>query len=142
MKRNRVAFILLVITCMPFYLYAQTCNEGAGQTNAFTLKAGAKATWDSSVPIVEKQHGFSYNRISLFVYKASSGGIVLKTTGLNASSPYSLSIFSVTGQKISFVAFNGNAQVVFRKNLAQGICFARLESNGEILKAIRFMVGR
>jgi hypothetical protein len=141
MKRHCIAFFVLVISCLPFILYAQICYEGAGQTAAFILKAGAKATWDSSVPIVEKRHGISYNRVSLFVYK-SSGSIVLKATGLNASLPYGFSVFSVTGQKISFVAFNGDGQIVLNKNLAQGIYFARLESNGEILKATRFMVGR
>jgi hypothetical protein len=141
MKRNCIILIFLFVIVLPCFLYAQTCFAGAGQTVAFTLKAGAKAGWNSSAPIIVKPHDFSNSSISLVVYKPSTGGIAFKATGLNASFHYKISIFSVTGQKIRSVVLDGEAKTVLNKNLSQGIYLARLETNGEILKTTRFMVG-
>lgn len=142
MKKNYIISIFLFVIVLPCFLYAQTCFAGAGQTVAFTLKAGAKAGWNSSAPIIEKPHAFSSGSISLIAYKGSTGGIAFKATGLKASFHYKISIFSVTGQKIRSVMLDDEAQTVLNKNLSQGIYFARLETNGEILKTTRFMVGR
>jgi hypothetical protein len=139
---KRITLTAAVILGCAVASWDQTCFEGTGQTVAFTLKAGAKAGWNSSAPIIEKPHSFSKSSISLVVCKATAGGIVFKATGLKTAFPSGISIFSVTGQRISFVAMDGEARAVLNKNLAQGIYFARLETNGEILKTTRFMVGR
>jgi hypothetical protein len=131
-----------ILFFMPCLLYAQTCFEGTGQTVAFTLKAGVKAGWNSSVPVMVKPHGFSSGSISLIVYKASTGGFAFKATGLNTLFHYEISIFSITGQKIRSMVLDDKAQTVFYKNLAKGIYFARLETNGETLTTTRFMAGR
>jgi hypothetical protein len=49
MNNKSIISKLLLIIVFPCILYADTCFVASGQTVAFTLSAGAKASWNNTI---------------------------------------------------------------------------------------------
>jgi hypothetical protein len=136
---NRFFLVLLVF---PFVLFAQPCIVASGQTVAFTLSAGAKASWNNPITGIRQGRSVSKNGTSFSVYQLSNGAIVFKTSGAKNDVPLNISLFSLEGRKISSIATNGRTTGEIVKKLVPGIYLARYEAKGIILKTILFSAGR
>jgi hypothetical protein len=134
---------LLLVIILPFVLYADTCVVASGQTVAFNLSAGSKASWNNpTTGGVRQIPALSKKGISFSVYQLSNGNIAFKALGLKNDAPSTMSLFCVNGRKIGTLTMNDRTSGEFRTKLVPGIYFARLEVNETILKTSRFMVGR
>jgi hypothetical protein len=123
-------------------LYAQTCLQASGQTKAFTLAAGANASWNNPVSLDKKWLPAAGSSLSLRVYQSASGTIVYNVGGLKKQIPGMISIYSVNGKRIAVAAMDNLAAGELDRHLAPGIYFARLEAGGQCLHTTRFLVGR
>jgi hypothetical protein len=131
----------LMIFVLPFMLYADTCIVASGQTRPFTLTPGAKAAWNKPISGVHQRNVQSLNGGSFSVYQLPDGAIGFKTPGIKNDALLKISLFSVSGRKISAAEMDGRTSGVFAKKLVPGIYLARLDADG-IIKTTRFMVGR
>jgi hypothetical protein len=132
----------LLLFVLPFVLYADTCFVASGQTVAFTLSAGAKASWNNTVSGVRQRSSQSTIGTSFSVYQLSNGNIAFKTPDFKNDGHFKITLFSVNGRKIDAVEMDGKARGEFNKNFMPGIYLARLEADGILLKTTRFLVGR
>jgi hypothetical protein len=135
---------LLILTIVPLCLYAQTCHQVSGQTRPFLFKAGATAGWDNPGSMAQKPHAVSFNNLSFFITQNSNGRIVFSTGRAPVPYPLTISIFSVTGKKITSLGLEKglNGSKVFNGKLANGVYFARLAVNGACVRTARFLVRR
>jgi hypothetical protein len=132
---------LLLAIILPFAIHADTCFVVSGQTMAFNLSAGSKASWNNP-NTGTWQIALSKNGISFMVYQLSNGNIAFKTQGFKNDAPSTISLFCVNGRKIGALTMNSQTSGEFSKKLIPGIYFARFGVDGKILKTFRFVVGR
>jgi hypothetical protein len=133
---------MLFILVFPWLLYADTCYVASGQTVAFTLSAGVKASWNNTVSGVRQRSSQSRIGTAFSVYQLSNGNIAFKTPNFKNDVHFKVLLFSVNGRKIDAVEMDGQARGEFNKNLIPGIYLARLEVDGILLKTTRFLLGR
>jgi hypothetical protein len=81
---NRFFLVLLVF---PFVLFAQPCIVASGQTVAFTLSAGAKASWNNPIVGIRQGRSVSKNGTSFSVYQLSNGTVAFKNLGFKYDVP-------------------------------------------------------
>jgi len=124
-----------VLFCMlPVIALAQSYFEVSGQTVAFTLTAGAKAGWNSSISVEKTKvmPSFGIFRIisvgnGLFVHAGAKGIIKL---------------FDVRGRMAVSLSLEHDGFVPLSRGLANGIYIARFEAPRMAVKTARLAVVR
>jgi hypothetical protein len=133
---------LLIVIVPPCILFAQTCLNVSGQTVAFTLSPGSKATWNTSNAGVAQVEAGVKQQISFSVYRLPAGTIAFSIRKINSAKPVAVAFYSVDGRQMGKVALLNRTNGEFHKKLSPGIYFARLDINGVNVKTARFLVGR
>jgi hypothetical protein len=133
---------LLLMIIFPFALYADTCFVASGQTVAFDLSAGSKASWNNTRTGVRQLPDLSMKADLFSVFQLSNGYSAFKIPGFSNGVPLTISLYSVNGRKVGSMTMHGRTIGEFRKRFMPGIYFARLDVAGTIRNTTRFMVGR
>jgi hypothetical protein len=142
MNSKRIPANFLFVMVLTWLLHADTCTVASGQTVAFTLSAGAKASWNSTKSGVRQWQSPSRNGTSFSVYQVSNGIVTFRALGFRNDISSKISLFSVNGRKMWAAEMNGRTTGIFTSKLIPGIYFARFEVDGACMKTVRFLVGR
>jgi hypothetical protein len=142
MRRIYAKIAFLVFMVLPYIVYGQACVDTSGQTVSFTLAAGAKASWNSSIAGVLQQRIELRNANAFSVHKVADGRIMFDISSFGKASLVNISLFAINGKQIGIVNMAGRDIGEFNAKLSNGIYFARLEVNGKNISALRILVGR
>jgi hypothetical protein len=129
---NRITTIigLLCISVM-----AQEYYEASGQTQVFTLTAGARGNPSS---IANKNQSIAIAAPHLQVI--SQHGVYLHLQ--NTTAKATVSIYTIAGKRILNIGIDSRAPVAISKGLSSGIYFARLAIDSRVMQTVRFRMVR
>ena len=117
-----------------------TYYEASGQTNAFTLTAGAKAGWNSSAsPIISTQK-MSKGMFGISSIAASGGALRIAFSGKLPANAL-VSVYNLRGARVASAPVSG-ASLVVGNALSNGAYAVRVVANGMILSSSRFTMVR
>lgn len=139
---GKIAASLILSILLPFLVNAQPCTTVSGQTVAFTLSPGSKASWNAPVASIKQFVPGSKIGFSFSAYQLPGGKIAFRTSSFKSDLASRISIYSVDGRRIGAIEMNIHTGREFDKQLAPGVYFARLETNGASVATTRFLVGR
>jgi hypothetical protein len=133
------AFLLLGL--LPALLFAQVYIEATGQTQPFTLAAGAKAAWNPAGSATETGGHSSFAAPAMSVYpNPSHSGITFKVSGCQGQTL--VNIYNVLGKKVQSLDFSQKGRTSITAAMPNGIYFARLVVNSRMTQSTRFLVVR
>jgi hypothetical protein len=127
--------LLLLLCLLPALVIAQQYYQASGQTQVFTLTAGAKAGPTAVLP-----HGRTACSIAPHMLVIMQNGVHLSILGVQGDG--SVSIYNLSGKRVQMVEIAGNSSVALRPDLSNGVYFARLEVNGRLVQTTRFWKAR
>ena len=125
-----------VFLCLlPAMIFAQQYYQASGQTQVFTLTAGAKVG-----PVAVLPHGRLTSSIAPHMLVTMQNGVHLSILGVQGNGR--VSIYNLAGKRVQIVEIAGNSSVALRSDLSNGVYFARLEVNGRLIQTTRFWKAR
>jgi hypothetical protein len=130
---NKVLVLLIFLLISP----AHSCDEFSGQTMAFTVTPGAKASWSEQAVAIKFMHIQTASGLQGSVLQSTNGTILFRTSARDNVAIY---IYSVNGKRIDILQINKNSGLEYHEKLASGIYFAKFESKKNNSQTIRFLV--
>jgi hypothetical protein len=116
-------FGMLLVFLLPGLPAAQECAQG--QTIAFNLSVGAKASWNSN-PGAIHQDAAGFSAHAPFMLKTNQGGGLIAYSVGRTGSKLTMSIFSISGARVKTFELTGSKGTV-APHLANGYYLVRLE---------------
>ncbi len=125
-----------VFLCLlPAMIFAQQYYQASGQTQVFTLTAGAKVG-----PVAVLPHGRLTSSIAPHMLVTMQNGVRLSVLGVQGNGR--VSIYNLAGKRVQIAEIADNSSVALRSDLSGGVYFARLEVNGRLVQTTRFWKAR
>ena len=125
----------LLLCLLPAMIFAQQYYQASGQTQVFTLTAGAKVG-----PVAVLPHGRLTSSITPHMLVTMQNGVRLSILGVQGQGR--VSIYNLAGKQVQIAEIAGNSSVALRSDLSNGVYFARLEANGRLVQTTRFWKAR
>jgi hypothetical protein len=116
-------------------IFAQQYYQASGQTQVFTLTAGAKVG-----PVAVLPHGRLTSSIAPHMLVTMQNGVRLSVLGVQGNGR--VSIYNLAGKRVQIAEIADNSSVALRSDLSGGVYFARLEVNGRLVQTTRFWKAR
>lgn len=119
----------MLICLFPIFLFAQDYYESSGQTNIFTLKAGAKAS-PAAINIA---------RISIHqaTFQCSIRG---NTLFVNSAKTGTLKLYTLGGRMLEVHTINSSGVVNLNRPLENGVYLLKFEANGSPVKTAKLII--
>jgi hypothetical protein len=125
----------LFLCLLPAMIFAQQYYEASGQTQVFTLTAGAKAGSTAILP-----HGRLTPSSAPHMLVTMQNGVHISIAGIQGNGR--VSIYNLSGKRVQTAEITGKSSVALRSDLSGGVYFARLEVNGRLVQTTRFWKAR
>lgn len=126
---------LIFLCLLPAMIFAQQYYQASGQTQVFTLTAGAKAG-----PTTVRHVTNSALTTAPHLAMTTADGIRLSIAGVIGHAR--VTIYNLSGKVLQVAETNGCESIALRANLSNGVYFARLEVNGRLVQTTRFWKAR
>ena len=122
---------LLFLCLIPAALWSQQYYQASGQTQVFTLTAGAKAGPSAVLP---------GNRVARSVKPhmlvTTQNGVHISILGVQGQSR--ISIYNLAGKRVQSAETADASSLTLRSDISNGVYIARLEVNGRLVQTTRF----
>ena len=118
---------------------AQNYVEASGQTNVFTLKAGAKAGW-TGVLMVQRAVGRTLP-ITLTAAR-SNGAVSFNISGQKPPTGATLAVYAVNGELLERATQSLDGSFHLNRTFADGFYTVRLEKAGQTIVSTNFLAAR
>jgi hypothetical protein len=138
---KRIALVITAVFGLAAACWGQAYYEASGQTQVFTLAAGAKAGWDvPATPVKASCSSHVDPSISILTHSGKNGTRVC-VSGRQEHSH--IAIYNAAGQRLwNREVDKSVSPFAAAVRLAPGVYFARLSVNGQTAQTTRFMVAR
>jgi hypothetical protein len=138
---KRIALTVMAVFGLAALCWSQAYYEASGQTQVFTLAAGAKAGWEVLATPVKASRSSHVDPSMSILTNWGKNGIRVCVNGCQERSR--IVIYNAAGQRLWNRDVDKSASpFAAAVRLAPGVYFARLSVNSQTAQAIRFMVAR
>jgi hypothetical protein len=122
---------LLFLCLIPAAVWAQQYYQASGQTQVFTLTAGAKAGSSAVLP------GSRIARsVKPHMLVTTQNGVHISILCVQGQSR--ISIYNLAGKRVQSAEITGASSFALRSDISNGVYVARLEVNGRLVQSTRF----
>jgi hypothetical protein len=126
---------LILLCLIPTALWSQQYYQASGQTQVFTLTAGAKAGPSAVLP-----RGRLTQSIAPHMLITIQNGVHINIRGIQGQGK--VSIYNLAGKKVQSAEITGASSFALRSDISNGVYFARLEVSGRLVQSTRFWKAR
>ena len=126
---------LFFICLIPAALWSQQYYQASGQTQVFTLTAGAKAGPSAVLPRSQIARS-----IMPHMLVTTQNGVHISILGVQGQGR--VSIYNLAGKRVQSAETAGASSLTLRTDISNGVYIARLEVNGRLVQSTRFWKAR